>query len=142
MKLKFVKLDPRAVLPKYAHASDSGMDVYALEDKFISARFNGKIRTGVAAVIPTGYELQVRPRSGLTFKKGIVGAFGTVDGGYRGEICIALYNHTDEPFVVKAGDRVAQLVLAPVAHAEVVEASADELGETDRGAAGFGSTGR
>ena len=142
MKLKFVKLSPDAVLPSYAHSCDSGMDIASVEAVTVWPRSFVKIRTGIAAIIPQGYELQVRPRSGLQCKHGIVAAWGTIDEGYRGDIGVALYNHTDAPFGVKVGDRIAQLVLAPVVHAEVEEAGLDELGVTDRGANGFGSTGR
>ena len=141
MKLKFVRLNENAVMPRYAHSRDSGMDVAAAERVQIMPGSFAKIMTGIAAIIPDGYELQVRPRSGLQSKRGIVAAWGTVDEGYRGDIGVALYNHSKCPFVVNVGDRIAQLVLAPVIHAEIEEAYAADLGETDRGADGFGSTG-
>lgn len=140
IQLKFKKLLPSATLPKYAHDSDSGMDVASAEDVSILPHSYAKLRTGLAAVIPKGYEIQVRPRSGLQCNHGVVGAWGTVDEGYRGDIGVVLYNHSDEVFVVHRGDRVAQLVIAPVERAEIEE-TFDELDETDRGANGFGSTG-
>ena len=140
MKLKFKKLDPRAVIPTYAHDGDSGMDVRALDDGIVFSRDRLAVRTGIAAVIPDGYELQVRPRSGLQFKHGVDGAFGTVDSNYTGEIGILLINTSPLPFAFKAGDRVAQLVLAPVARAEIEETT-DEIADERRGDAGFGSTG-
>jgi len=140
MKLKFKKLDPNAVIPNYAHEGDSGMDVTTIDNVTIKPHSFVKVHTGLAAVIPEGYEIQVRPRSGLQSKYGIVGAWGTVDSGYRGEIGIALYNHNDDPYYVYAGDRVAQLVLAPVVRAEIEETCS--LDATERGSDGFGSTGR
>lgn len=141
LSLKFKKLSPDATLPKFAHENDSGMDVGACESVQILPRSFAKVNTGIAAVIPEGYELQVRPRSGLQCKRGIVAGFGTVDQGYRGEIGVALYNHSDEPFVVNVGDRIAQLVLAPVVRPVIEETTAD-LDPTDRGTDGFGSTGK
>ena len=141
IKLKFKKLTETAKLPAYAHAGDSGMDICADDDVRIPSHTFAKISTGIAAVIPNGYEIQVRPRSGMQCVKGVVGAWGTVDEGYRGEIGVALYNHSDSPYVVKRGDRIAQLVLAPVVRADIEET--DDLGEaTERGTNGFGSTGR
>ena len=141
MKLLFKKLHPSAVVPSYAHEGDSGMDVHSIETWSIG--HEGCIhvfRTGIGAVIPEGYELQVRPRSGLACKHGVVAVLGTVDQGYRGEILVALQNNGHEHYLVKAGDRIAQLVLAPVARADIGET--DDLGETERGTDGFGSTGK
>lgn len=134
------RLDPSAVLPSYAHAKDSGMDVATIDEVIIAPHSFAKLRTGIACVIPVGYEIQVRPRSGLQCKLGIVGAWGTVDEGYRGDIGIALYNHSDKPYHVSKGDRIAQLVITPVCRAKLQEV--EDVGETDRGAAGFGSTGK
>jgi len=139
MKIKFKKLNPNAVLPSYKHEGDSGMDVSSVEDAVIQPHSFVKVGCGLAAEIPDGYEIQVRPRSGLQCKFGIVGAWGTVDAGYKGEIGIALYNHNDEPYYVRAGDRVAQFVVAPVLRVEIEET--ETLSESDRGASGFGSTG-
>ena len=96
-------------------------------------------KTGLAAEIPEGYELQVRPRSGLQCKSGVVAGWGTVDSGYRGDIGVVLYNFNDDYFKIEKGARIAQLVLAPVTIAEISET--DELSETARGDGGFGSTG-
>lgn len=139
LTLKFKKLLPTATIPRIAKAGDSGMDVTAAECATILPHSFTLIHTGIAAQPPKGYELQVRPRSGLMCKKGVVGAFGTVDNGYRGDIGVALYNHTDDPFIVNIGDRIAQLVLSEVPEVEIVEAS--ELDDSERGADGFGSTG-
>lgn len=140
MKLKFKLLTKAARLPQYAHDGDSGMDICATEAVSIFPKSWGVIATGLAAVIPSGYELQVRPRSGMAARDGVVAAFGTVDAGYRGEIKVTLYNHSQNIYSTEIGDRIAQLVLAPVTRAEI-EAT-DDLGEaTERGANGFGSTG-
>lgn len=139
IKLKFKLLTPTAKMPKYAHAGDSGMDICADEDCYINNAVE-TISTGVAAVIPDGYELQVRPLSGMA-EYGLFAAFGTVDCGYRGEIKVTLIIAIPWTHNIKRGDRIAQLVLAPVVRAEIEET--DDLGEaTERGANGFGSTGR
>ena len=141
MTLSFKRTRPAAQLPRYAHASDAGMDVQSAESLVIPAKARALVPTGLVANIPLGYEIQVRPRSGLAFKKGVtvLNAPGTIDAGYRGEIRVLLVNLGDEPFEIKAGDRIAQLVVAPVLQPEIVEAS--DVDETDRGVAGFGSTG-
>ena len=141
MTLSFKRIRPAAQLPRYAHASDAGMDVQSAESLVIPAKARALVPTGLVANIPPGYEIQVRPRSGLAFKKGVtvLNAPGTIDAGYRGEIGVLLVNLGDEPFEITAGDRIAQLVVAPVLQPEIVEAS--DVDETDRGVAGFGSTG-
>jgi len=141
MTLSFKRTRPAAQLPRYAHASDAGMDVQSAESLVIPAKARALVPTGLVANIPLGYEIQVRPRSGLAFKKGVtvLNAPGTIDAGYRGEIGVLLVNLGDEDFEIKAGDRIAQLVVAPVLQPEIVEAS--DVDETDRGVAGFGSTG-
>ena len=140
VRLGFKKLNPNAQLPKYAHEGDAGMDVFALHD--VELPFNKPVivKTGIAAEIPDGYELQVRPRSGFA-AKGITvwNAPGTIDSKYRGEIGVILFS-TVPAYRVNSGDKIAQLVLAPVTFAEPYEVQ--ELSETERGADGFGSTGR
>ena len=140
MELQFKRLSPGAVLPKYAHDSDSGMDVYAIASVTLPPYTFVKMPLNLACNIPTGYELQVRPRSGLAAKQGVVCSFGTVDMGYRGDIGVTLFNHSSTCVRIEKGDRVAQLVLAPVVRATIVET--DTLDSTDRGDAGFGSTGK
>ena len=142
MKLSFKRIHHDAVLPSYAHPGDAGMDVRSVEDLVIPAGGRVLVHTGLVAVIPEGYELQVRSRSGLALKSGVavLNSPGTVDAGYRGEIGVILANFGDGGFVVKKGDRVAQLVAAPVTVAEIFET--DSVDATDRGAGGFGSTGR
>jgi dUTP pyrophosphatase len=128
-------------LPRYATAGAAGMDVLSAEDVIIEPGARHAVATGLAVAIPPGYEIQVRPRSGLALKHGISvpNTPGTIDSDYRGELKVILINHGAEPFVIHRGDRIAQLVLAPVTLAEWGEVS--ELDETMRGAGGFGSTG-
>ena len=142
MKLSFKRIHPDAVLPAYAHPGDAGLDVRSVEDLVIPAGGHALVHTGLVAAIPDGYELQVRSRSGLALKSGVMvlNSPGTVDAGYRGEIGVILANFGDGEFRVAKGDRVAQLVAAPVTVAEISET--DSVGDTDRGAGGFGSTGR
>lgn len=141
MKLRFKKLDERAVLPCYKHEGDSGMDIRANDVVEIPQGSVAKISTGIAAEIPEGYELQVRPRSGLS-SKGIVAILGTVDSNYRGDIGVILMNCSYGTYTVDVGDRIAQLVLCKVAHADIEECpQGEQLSETVRGADGFGSTG-
>lgn len=141
MTLGFKRIHPDATLPAYAHPGDAGMDVRSVADVAISAGARALVPTGLVAIIPPGYEIQVRPRSGLALKHGVtvLNAPGTVDSGYRGEIGVILANLGETEFRVAKGDRIAQLVVAPVTQAAIVEAA--EVDETDRGAGGFGSTG-
>ena len=141
MTLRFKKIHPDATLPSYAHASDAGMDVRSVEDVTVPAKGRVLVHTGLVMLLPPMYEAQVRPRSGLALKHGItvLNTPGTIDSGYRGEVGVILANFGDSDFQVKKGDKVAQIVVAPVVHAEIGAAS--EIDETDRGAGGFGSTG-
>jgi dUTP pyrophosphatase len=128
-------------LPAHATAGAAGMDVVSAEEVTIAPGARHAVATGLAMAIPQGYEIQVRPRSGLALKHGITvpNTPGTIDSDYRGELKVILINLGAEPFAIARGDRVAQLVLAPV-----VQASWDEVAEldaTERGAGGFGSTG-
>ena len=141
MTVKFRKTDPSATLPSYAHPGDAGMDLCSVEELVIPQGERRLVRTGLAMRLPPGYEAQVRPRSGLALKKGVtvLNSPGTIDEGYRGEIGVILVNLGDEPFGVCKGDRIAQMVVAPCARAEIALVS--ELDSTERGAGGFGSTG-
>ena len=129
-------------LPHYATAGAAGMDVLAAEDVTIAPGARHPVATGLAVAIPQGYEIQVRPRSGLALKHGITvpNTPGTIDSDYRGELKVLLINHGDQPFAIARGDRVAQLVLAPVTQAHWQEV--ETLDDTARGTGGFGSTGR
>jgi dUTP pyrophosphatase len=128
-------------MPSYATHGAAGMDVLAAEDVTLAPGARHAVATGFSVAIPDGYEIQVRPRSGLALKHGITvpNTPGTIDSDYRGELKVILINHGGEPFPIHRGDRIAQLVLAPVTLAEWQEVA--ELDETERGAGGFGSTG-
>lgn len=131
-------------LPPPAYATDgaAGMDVVAAEDVTLAPGARHAVATGYAMAIPAGYEVQVRPRSGLALKHGItcLNTPGTIDSDYRGEVKVILANLGSEPFEVKRGERIAQLVPAPVQHATLD--LVDDLDATTRGSGGFGSTGR
>ena len=128
-------------LPRYATDGAAGMDVLAAEDVILAPGARHAVASGLAVAIPPGYEIQVRPRSGLALKHGISvpNAPGTIDSDYRGELKVILINHGAEPFAIARGDRVAQLVLAPVVRMTWDEV--DALDDTERGGGGFGSTG-
>ncbi len=128
-------------LPAYATSGAAGMDVVSAESVTIAPGARHAVATGLALAIPSGYEIQVRPRSGLALKHGITvpNTPGTIDSDYRGELKVILINHGTEPFAIARGDRVAQLVLAPVVQAAWDEV--EELDATERGEGGFGSTG-
>jgi dUTP pyrophosphatase len=128
-------------LPAYATEGAAGMDVLAAENVDLAPGERWPVATGIAVAIPHGYEIQVRPRSGLALKHGIgvANAPGTIDCDYRGELKVILINLGRDPFAVRRGDRIAQLVLAPVVRAAWFKV--DELDETGRGEGGFGSTG-
>ena len=129
-------------LPTYATAGAAGMDVVSAEDLTLEPGQRRAVATGFAIAIPAGHEVQVRPRSGLALKHGITcpNTPGTIDEDYRGELKIILANWGSEPFVIKRGDRIAQIVPAVVTRATFDEV--DSLDETERGEGGFGSTGR
>jgi deoxyuridine 5'-triphosphate nucleotidohydrolase len=129
-------------LPAYASDQAAGLDVVAAQDLVLEPGARQAVATGFAIAIPPGYEVQVRPRSGLALKHGItcLNTPGTIDSDYRGEVKVILANLGQEPFAVRRGERIAQLVPAPVLRAAFREV--ETLDETDRGAGGFGSTGR
>jgi dUTP pyrophosphatase len=128
-------------LPGYATAGAAGMDVLAAEAVTLAPGARHAVATGLVVAIPQGYEIQVRPRSGLALRHGVTvpNTPGTIDADYRGELKVILINHGSEPFAIARGDRIAQLVLAPVVQMAWEEASS--LDATERGAGGFGSTG-
>lgn len=141
MTLSFKRVHKDAVLPAYAHPSDAGMDIRSVEALTIPVGKRALVHTGLIVNLPLGFEAQVRPRSGLALKHGVtvLNTPGTIDAGYRGEIGVILINLGDTDFEIKVGDRIAQMVIAPVTQSTIVEAT--EIDETDRGAGGFGSTG-
>jgi len=140
-KVRIQRLHEAASMPVRATAGASGLDLCAVESARVDPGERVLVRTGLAIEIPVGFEGQVRPRSGLAARSGVtvLNAPGTIDSDYRGEVCVLLMNHGREPFAIRAGDRIAQLVVAPVARAELVEAS--QLGATERGSGGFGHSG-
>lgn len=142
-KIEVIKLRPEANIPRYMTALAAGMDICAVVDKEIIIQPGERclVPTGLAFAIPEGFEVQVRPRSGLAIKHGIglVNSPGTIDADYRGEVGIILINYGQDDFAINSGDRIAQLVVAPVVQAELEEV--DVLSETERGAGGFGHTG-
>lgn len=170
MKLRIKKLVPNAIIPKYAHHGDSGFDLYATEDVIVYPNQTVRVPIGLAFDIPFGYEMQIRPRSGVTSKTKLRVQLGTVDSGYKGEVKVMVDNIAsgcdcqkfdngllgidgkvvDEDFmnvydvipntyVIKKGDRIAQGIIAPVIEAEIEET--DDVGTSERGSDGFGSTG-
>jgi len=141
--LRVRRLDPRATVPTRAHAGDAGYDLYALEAARLEPGERQAVSTGIAIALPPGHAGLVLPRSGTAMKHGIalVNAPGLIDEGYRGELRVLLLNTDREhAFAIAPGDRIAQLVIIAPALPEVVET--DDLDATDRGAGGFGSSGR
>ena len=128
-------------LPDYASTGAAGMDICSAESVTLRIGKRLAVATGFAFAIPTGYEVQVRPRSGLALKNGVtcLNTPGTIDSDYRGEVKVILANLGEDDFQITKGDRIAQIVVAPVQHATMVEV--EDIDETPRGAGGFGSTG-
>lgn len=143
MELEVTRLREAARVPTRAHDGDAGLDLYAAEPARLGPGERASIGTGIAVAVPAGHAGLVLPRSGLAKRHGITlpNAPGLIDSGYRGELRVLLLNaDRTEAFVVAPGDRIAQLMVTPVAAAEVVEVEA--MDETSRGLAGFGSSGR
>ena len=130
------------LLPTTAHADDAAFDLRSRSDMVVPVNKSTLIPTGVFIELPVNYEAQVRPRSGLALKHNITltNSPGTIDAGYRGEVGVIMFNHGPEEFVVKRGDRIAQMVIAELPEVELAVCS--ELSASDRGEGGFGSTGR
>jgi dUTP pyrophosphatase len=143
MQIRIQRTHPQAILPAYAHgpAEDAGMDLHAVEDVTLEPGVARLVPTGLTLEVPSGYEAQVRPRSGLALKHAITipNAPGTIDPGYRGEVRVIMLNLGRDPYTVHAGDRIAQMV---VARYESVEWLEEGLADSARGAGGFGSSGR
>ena len=140
MELKIIKLHPLAVVPHYAHPGDAGLDLFAVEKSSILPGNTQIVKTGIAIALPEGTEAQIRPRSGLALKHSItvLNSPGTIDAGYRGEIGIILINHGKKPFSIVPGDKVAQMVVAPIIQTKVIVVQ--QLDATSRDNKGFGST--
>lgn len=141
MEIKVKVLDSKAVIPQYQTEGASGFDLHSTIDKIIKAKEWASIEIGLAFEIPTGYEMQIRPRSGLALKYGIsvLNSPGTIDSDYRGEIKVVLINHSNEDFEVKIGDRIAQAVFAKTFRLDFLKVQ--DLSKTSRDQKGFGSTG-
>jgi dUTP pyrophosphatase len=141
MRIQIKKLHPDAILPSYAHGphEDAGLDLRAVEQVVLTPGAARAVATGIAIELPPGHEAQVRPRSGLALNHSVTANFGTVDPGYRGEIRVILFNLGRDDYAVQKGDRIAQLI---VSRYEAVEWMEGELGDSARGAGGFGSSGR
>jgi len=164
--VKIKRLHPDAVIPKYAHEGDAGFDLVAIEDTIIEPGETKLVRTGLAVELPPGYELQVRPRSGISLRTKLRIVLGTVDSGFRGEIGVIVDNIAEDPcgnesqyltyidgldyrtdgemypndtYLIRKGEKIAQGVIKPVEQAHFVEV--DELSESQRGEGGFGSSG-
>jgi dUTP pyrophosphatase len=133
-------------LPAYQSTGAAGLDLFAAVPEetplILSPGKYAIVPTGLTIALPSGYEAQLRPRSGLAARHGVtvLNAPGTVDADYRGEVSVLLINHGDAPFAIRRGERIAQMVIAPVAHAQLVAVAS--LSTTDRGSGGYGSTGR
>lgn len=141
VKVGFKKLRQEAKVPTYGTDGAAGADLYAVQREVVGVGERVLVKTGIAIELPLGFEAQVRPRSGLALKRGVtvLNTPGTIDSDYRGEIGVILFNTGVSPFIIEPGDRIAQLVIAPVMRAEFVDAQ--ELSETERAEGGFGSTG-
>ena len=141
MDIAAVRLDPELPLPVYAEPGDAGLDLRASEAASIAPGERRLVPTGLAVAIPEGYAGLVLPRSGLAKQKGVtvLNAPGLIDSGYRGELKVLLINHGAEAIGIERGERIAQLVIQPVARARLVEA--ERLPDSSRGMGGFGSTG-
>ncbi|MGH9559480.1 MAG: dUTP diphosphatase [Bryobacteraceae bacterium] len=141
MKIRIKKLHPGATAPHYAHGSseDAGLDLTAVERMVLAPGVAQAVPTGLAIELPPGYEAQIRPRSGMALKHSVTVNFGTIDPGYRGEIRVVMFNLGRADYTVEKGDRIAQLI---VARYEAIEWQEGELGDSVRGAGGFGSSGR
>jgi len=140
MEIEVKKLDPKAQLPVYFYEGDAGMNLFALEDIVIPTLQRVSVRTGIAMAIPTGYVGLILDRSSVAAKYGIHHFAGVIDSGYRGEILVVLYNSTTEDYKIAAGDKIAQMLIQPVASPELLEVK--ELVDSERAQGGFGSTGK
>lgn len=142
LELRVVRLDPELPLPSYAHEGDAGLDLTASADVRLAPGERTAVPTGLRIAVPDGWVGLVHPRSGLARRHGVTvaNAPGTIDAGYRGELQVLLINLGDETVTLERGDRIAQLLLQRVGRASVV--AVDDLDASDRGAGGFGSSGR
>lgn len=142
VKVKFNSLSIDTVPPEYKSAGASGFDLHTIDEFIIKPKERKLVSTGLSFEIPKGYEIQIRPRSGLASKFGVtvLNSPGTIDSDYRGEVKVLLYNTGNRAVKIGMFDRIAQAVVCPVSQAKLIWA--EELEETERGSGGFGSTGR
>jgi len=140
LKVKIQKISEDAIIPHYAHEDDAGMDLYSTKECIIGPNHRILVGTGIKIEIPKGYEMQIRPKSGLALKEGItvLNTPGTIDAGYRGEVGIIIVNHSSRIYKIERGQKIAQAVFNKIEKVQLVES---ELSQTKRGAGGFGSTG-
>jgi dUTP pyrophosphatase len=141
VRIKIKKLNSEAIIPHYSHEGDAGMDVYSVENVLINPNERKLIQTGLSFEISRGFEIQIRPKSGLALNSGItiLNTPGTLDSGYRGELKIILFNASNNPYQVKKSEKIAQIILTRYEEAEIEETN--ELTQTKRAEGGFGSTG-
>jgi dUTP pyrophosphatase len=141
LEIKIKKINSEAILPHYMHKGDAGMDLFSCENYILGPGERKLFGIGLKIEIPEGYEMQIRPKSGLTLKYGItvLNTPGTIDSSYRGEVGVILINHRDEDYEIKKGEKIAQAVINRVETAEITEV--EELSDSSRGEGGFGSTG-
>jgi len=141
MKVKWLKTSAKAVIPSFAHKGDAGADICSCEDYIIAPGERKIIRTGLKVEVPQGYELQIRPRSGISLKTPLIipNSPGTIDSGYRGEVGVIMWNTGESPYKIKCGDRIAQIIVNKIPKVEHVEVK--RLSKSKRNENGFGSTG-
>jgi len=139
IKIKIKKLHSEAIIPHYSHEGDAGMDVYSCEDIIIKANQRALVSTGLAIELPDGYVSLIWDKSGISSKFGITKMAGVIEHTYRGEYKILLFNTSNQDYVIKKGQKIAQLLIQPIMTAEIEETQ--NLSETSRGEGGFGSTG-
>ncbi len=139
--VKFIKTNNDAIIPDYAHEGDAGMDIYSVEDMIIESMDWKKINTGLIMELPKGTEGQIRTKSGIALNNGVfvLNTPGTIDENYRGEVGVIMYNLNKTPFVIKKGQKIAQLVIHEVCYCKTKQVTS--LSSTSRGEGGFGSTG-
>ena len=140
IKVKIQRINEDAVIPTYAHSSDAGADVNSVEEVTLAGGETKIVKTGFKVAIPKGYEIQIRPRSGISYKTPlrIANCVGTIDSSYRGEVGVIIWNSGAEPYTIKKGEKIAQMLIAPTPMITWEETEVKE--DTDRGTGGFGST--
>lgn len=141
LNIKIQKINESAIIPEYAHEDDAGMDVYSTKNYMLLPNHRILVGTGLKIEIPKGYEMQIRPKSGLALRNGItlLNTPGTVDASYTGETGVILINHSSKPYKIEKGQKIAQIVFSKVERVKFSEA--DQIKTTKRGEGGFGSTG-